>query len=349
MYIKHVLYQKKKKKILSLPIDWSQLNHSTILIAGATGMIGTMLVDTLMESNKKNNSNIKVLTIGRSLEHAQKRFSTYFNHPLFKFIPQDINQEISIDEEITYIFHCASNTHPKAYASDPIGTIMTNIVGTNNLLKFAALNNVKRTVFLSSVEIYGENTGSISQFSETDLGYIDCNTVRAGYPEGKRAGESLCQAYISKWDMDIVISRICRVYGPTMLYNDSKALSQFIKNAVNKEDIVLKSDGLQHYSYCYVADTVSALLYILLYGVKGNAYNIADEKSDVLLKDLTLMLSSYVGTKVSYKLPDEIEKAGFSKATKALLNAQKLKQLGWNACYNLEDGLQRTLSILMDM
>ena len=179
--------------------------------------------------------------------------------------------------------------------------------------------------------------------------YIDCNTVRAGYPEGKRAGESLCQAYISKWDMDIVISRICRVYGPTMLYNDSKALSQFIKNAVNKEDIVLKSDGLQHYSYCYVADTVSALLYILLYGVKGNAYNIADEKSDVLLKDLTLMLSSYVGTKVSYKLPDEIEKAGFSKATKALLNAQKLKQLGWNACYNLEDGLQRTLSILMDM
>jgi len=199
----------------------------------------------------------------------------------------------------------------------------------------------KRVIYLSSVEIYGENRGDKEKFDESYCGYIDCNTMRAGYPEGKRTGEALCQAYIKKYGLDIVIPRICRVFGPTMLDTDSKALAQFIKNAARQEDIVLKSEGTQYFSYCYVADVVSALLYILLYGKTGEAYNIADELFDIKLKDLTALLAKIAGTKVVFELPDDVEKKGFSKATTARLDAQKLRKLGWRVNGTIEQKVKK--------
>ena len=144
--------------------------------------------------------------------------------------------------KIDYVIHAASNTHPVAYASDPIGTITANVFGTQYLLDYAKEADCKRFVFLSSVEIYGENRGDTDKFTEDYLGYIDCNTMRAGYPESKRTGEALCQAYRKQMEMDVVIPRLSRVYGPTMLMSDTKALSQFILKSVKQEDIVLKSE-----------------------------------------------------------------------------------------------------------
>ncbi len=94
--------------------------------------------------------------------------------------------------------------------------------------------------FFQLSKIYGENRGDVEKFTEDYCGYIDCNTLRAGYPEGKRVSESLCQAYSAKHHLDIVIPRLCRTFGPTMLLSDSKASSQFILNTVHGEDIVLK-------------------------------------------------------------------------------------------------------------
>lgn len=145
------------------------------------------------------------------------------------------------------MFHCASNTHPRDYAADPIGTVLTGVVGTKNALDYAVLCGAKRSVFLSSVEIYGENRGDTDKFSEDYLGYIDCNTLRAGYPEGKRAGEALCQAYIEKYGMDIVIPRICRVYGPSMLKTDSKALASLSKRLRPMRILCLKARELSFF------------------------------------------------------------------------------------------------------
>lgn len=148
-----------------------------------------------------------------------------------KFIYCDINNSVA-DLELPaadYIIHAASNTHPVAYAGDPVGTIAANVIGTDNLLKWASAVKCKRFVFLSSVEVYGENRGDTDKFAEDYMGYIDCNTLRAGYPESKRTGEALCQAYRKQDGMDIVIPRLSRAYGPTMLASDTKAISQFIK------------------------------------------------------------------------------------------------------------------------
>jgi len=349
MYIKHELYTKNIMDIVEMKFAWEKLSNQSILITGATGMIGTALIDVLMERNKEHQSGIVIYAMSRSEERAKERFSDYWGASEFHFLQGDINEPLESEITFDYIFHCASNTHPRAYSTDPVGTVLTNIVGTNNLLSYAVKHPAKRIVFLSTVEIYGENRGDIDRFDENYCGYIDCNTMRAGYPEGKRAGEALCQSYISQYGMDIVIPRICRVYGPTMLESDSKALAQFIRNAVNKENIVLKSEGTQLFSYGYVTDVVEALLTILDKGECGQAYNIADEASDIRLRDLAAILAQTAGKEVIFELPDAVEAKGYSKATKAIMNADKLKGLGWRATHSIEEGLTKTVRILQEM
>ena len=198
------------------------------------------------------------------------------------------------------------------------------------------------------MEIYGENRKDVDKFGESYLGYIDCNTVRAGYPESKRLSEALCNAFEAQKEQDFVIGRFSRVYGPTMGIDDSKAIAQFIRKAAAGEDIVLKSDGNQLYSYTYVVDAAVAALYLLLYGKSGEAYNVADENSEITLKDLAGILAEAAGSRVVFELPDAVEQAGYSTATKALLDTKKINELGWRAKTPIKEGLEKTVQILRD-
>lgn len=340
------LYKEDIQKCAEIQIDWTKLENKSVLITGASGLIGSFLIDVLMYKDM----NCKIYALGRNVEKAKQRFAPYWEDENFQFVVSDINDGMTLDvASVDYIIHAASNTHPILYAEDPIGTVITNVIGTKNLLDFASLHETKRVAFLSSVEVYGENRGDCEKFKEDYCGYIDCNTMRAGYPESKRAGEALCQAYIKQKDLDIVIPRLSRTYGPTMLKTDSKAIAQFIKKGIEKENVVLKSEGKQFYSYCYVADTVSGILYCLTEGTCGEAYNIADENSDIIMKDLAQTIADYVGTQVIFELPDQKESAGYSKATKAVMDGSKLKNIGWNAAYSMKDGLERTIDILREV
>ncbi len=341
-YIQDIVY------IASLPLSWEKLQGSSVMISGATGMIGSVLVDTIMYRNKTENMNCMVYALGRSEEKAKARFSYCWDEPELKFIPYDVNEPLVRDdiEKVGYVLHLASNTHPVAYATDPIGTITANIIGSRNMLEFASAHGAIRCAFASSNEIYGENRGDVELFDERYSGYIDCNTLRAGYPESKRCSEALCQAYIRQKGMDVVIARLTRSYGPTMLPSDTKAISQFIKNGVNGEDIVLKSAGLQNYSYTYVADAASGLLTVLLCGTCGEVYNVAHESSNITLRDLAEIIASYVGKQVVFQIPDAVESAGYSTATKALLDGSKLADLGWKPRYEIKEGITKTIDIL---
>lgn len=334
--------------VAELALPWEKLYNKSMLISGATGLVGSFLVDVLLKRNKEWNMNCKVYALGRDKERAQSRFEYCLEDELFDFIPWDITRPLVRNDIRTmdYMIHLASNTHPVQYSADPIGTIATNIIGLEHMLEFALNHNASRVAFASSNEIYGENRGDVELFHEEYCGYIDSNTMRAGYPESKRCGESLCQAYIYQKNLDIVIPRLTRTYGPTMMAGDTKAIAQFIRKAIAKEDIVLKSKGTQYYSYTYVADAVSGLLTILLCGEKGEAYNIADEASDIMLKDLAEIIAEFVGKKVIFEVPDKAESAGYSKATKARLNGEKLRKLGWMAKYDIKTGIERTINIL---
>ena len=346
------IYMDDVKKIADLDYTCDKLKDKSLAISGATGMIGSFLIDVLMYRNEKYNQNVAVYAFGRNEEKAKKRFEKYFDNDNFRFVKQDINNPIDENickDKVDYIIHAASNTHPVAYSSDPIGTISANVIGTNNLLDWAAKVGCERFVFLSSVEIYGENKGDTDKFAEDYLGYIDCNTLRAGYPESKRTGEALCQAYIKQRGLDVVIPRLSRCYGPTMLDSDTKALSQFILKGVNSEDIVLKSEGTQLYSYAYVADAVSGIIKLMFDGECGGAYNVVSDASDIMLKDLAGIIADYVGKKVIFELPSETERAGYSKATKATLASDKIKETGWKSFFDIKEGLHHTIDVLRSL
>jgi nucleoside-diphosphate-sugar epimerase len=330
-------------------IPWYELRGKKILITGATGLICSFLIDILMFRNKIFDDYITIFAIGRNVNKARARFNDYFYSENFIFLQQDIQLPVELVGKVDYIIHGASNTHPVAYAMDPINTILLSIIGTKNILDLAASQKAKRTIFLSTVEIYGQNRGDVDQFKEEYCGYIDSNTLRAGYPEGKRAAEALCQAYIKEKNIDVVIARCCRVYGPTMGTDDSKAIAQFIRCAVKNENIILKSNGEQEYSYCYVADVCTAIIILLTRGEKGEAYNIADINSNITLYQIARMLSDYIKKSVMFEIPSAIELSGYSKATKALLNNSKLKNLGWEAKYAIEYGLIETIEILKSL
>lgn len=349
MYLKSSMYKTDIDRIISLALPWDKLRNQSLLLTGATGLIGTMLVDVLMNQNKEKRLNCTIFAVGRNVEKAKERFGDYWNSPLFCFIPLDVNNPIGLSENVDYIIHAASNTHPRLYASDPVGSLMTNLEGTHNLLEYGRTHRMKRMLFLSSVEIYGQALHPDDVFDEKYCGYIDCNTLRACYPEGKRAGEALCNAYISKYDMDIVIPRLSRVYGPTMRLDDSKAMSQFLMNGVRGEDIVLKSQGLQKFSYCYVGDVVQGLLYCLLKGKCGEAYNVADKKTDMLLKDITKYIAGLNGRKVVFDIPDATEQKGFSNVTVGVMDSGKLQRLGWKPFDDLKSGIRKTIAVLKEL
>lgn len=341
------LYRQDLRRVAELPLDWALLQDRSILISGATGMIGSFLVDLIAYKNLQDALNCTIYALGRNRQKARDRFPAFMDQPWFRFVCCDVNAGIPLQtEHVDYILHAASNTHPIAYATDPIGTVTTNIIGTHNLLKYAADHHTKRFIFSSTVEVYGENRGDTEYFSEDYCGYIDCNTLRAGYPESKRAGEALCQAYIRQKGLDIVIPRLSRVYGPTMLMSDTKAISQFIKNSLAGENIVLKSAGTQFFSYSYVADAVAGILYCMCKGVCGEAYNVADKASDITLRDLAKIIADQSGTQVVFEIPSAVESAGYSKATKAILDSSKLQALGWHALWDIRSGIAQTVSIL---
>ncbi|MGO5272204.1 NAD-dependent epimerase/dehydratase family protein [Collinsella sp. LCP21S3_C3] len=318
------------------------LAGKTVVISGATGMIGAFLIDVLMRKNSTEGLSCKVVALGRSAVKAKARLP-YFGRDHFSFEEGLVTASgYRPVAPADYVLHLASSTHPRQYATDPIGTIRANVDGLQNLLEYSAGCGA-RLLFASSVEVYGQNRGDVERFTEGYCGNIDCNTLRACYNESKRLGEAMCQAYRSQRGVESVIARIARVYGPTLLPDDSKALSQFMHHSLAGEDVVLKSEGTQRFSYLHVADAVSGLLHVLLLGADGEAYNLADEGSDVALKDLAALVAEVGQVKVVFDLPDAQEAAGYSKATLALMDGSKAKGLGWIACYGIADGIRATM------
>lgn len=325
-----------------------KLNNTTILVTGAAGLIGTYLIYLLMNYNQRYSGQIHVLAVDIQEQEMQKRFCAYDADTLFEKRIWDIaKEEVSLEgQKVDYIIHAASHTSPVDYANDPVGTMTANVLGTYHLLEYAVKNRVKRFLFCSSVEVYGQNKGDTDEFDENYSGYVNCNTVRAAYPSAKRAAESMCAAYGSQYGVDYTIARIGRIYGPTVYLNDTKAPTQFIMNAVKGQDIVLKSDGMQEYSYGYVGDCATALLVILTSGSNAEAYNIADEESKARLKTFAGYAAAAAHKELVFEQPNAVEQKGYSKVTKATMNVEKLTALGWTARFHLEEGMKKTISYI---
>ncbi len=343
-------FSSEYEKAAMIDINWSMLDNKCVMITGATGLIGKYLIEVLLQRNRTNGLHTRIIAVGRNEEKFRTRFADVKDSDNVIFLKHDVQEPFDdYKERVDVIVHMASNTHPKLYATDPIGTEMSNILGTYYLLQLAAANKGCRFVFASSGDIYGDNRSDKEFIEETDCGYINCNTLRAGYIEGKRASEALCNAYREAEGIDFVIARFCRLYGPTMQLSDSKAISQFINKAILKQDIVLKSKGTQTFSYLYIYDAVTALLTVMCNGENGNAYNIAANDQALALKDLAAILAQIGESKVVFDLPDEIEHKGASTFQNVKLDGSKLTSLGWKSQVDMAEGLRHTVESIRKM
>ncbi len=329
-----------KSFVSTLDLDF--LENQTICITGGTGLIGSYLVDSILFSNK----NIKLILLCSNKARAEKRFEKFVDDSRLMIVEQNLMLPIEINEPINYIISAASFSDSKNYGLYPVETLNINVIGNYNLFELARKQtDFKKYFFSSSSEIYGEETDILK---ETTKGIVNCLDIRSCYNESKRLCETMCVAYSHEYNIPTVVGRFSRIYGPSMKLEDSKALSQFLTKGVNKEDVVLKSKGEQQFSYCYVSDSVSAVFKLLKDGKNAEAYNITNNNELLSLKEIAQIVADTSGVELKFEIPTSQESIGYSRATIAVQDASKLRELGWNATINLKEGIKNTYEILKE-
>lgn len=318
-----------------------------ILITGATGLIGSCIVDALLYANRYLNGKYTVYAASRNLDKLKNRFSYITDGTEgIHFLEYDVCYPLEAELDLDYVIHAASNADPGSYAKYPSETILTNVIGIQNILEYARKHRCAQVLFTSTMEVYGQ-VDCDRMLKEEDYGRIPFQDIRSGYPESKRVAELLCRSYFAEYQVPVRIARLGYIYGPTMLPTDDKVIAQFIRNIVHFNDIHLKSCGVQRRSYCYVADAVQGLFWILLHGTDGEAYNVADKNSITTIRELAETAARSGNCKVIHDY-DPGSKPVPSGMMHAVLDTEKIEKLGWNPHYPLEDGLEQTKRIYAD-
>jgi len=332
---------------ISAVVCFEKLKNKMIMIAGAAGLIGSFLVDLLMRANEIFDANITILALGRSRERLSKRFEEIKTDKLI-YIQQDVTEGIDLNYLADFIIHAASNAYPASFNTDPVGTIMSNILGTKRLLDYGLSHKTQRLLFVSSGEVYGQGDLAIDSFEESYSGYLDPVQPRSCYPASKRTAETLCTSYTKQFGLDTVIVRPCHTYGPNVTSSDNRANVQFVNNVLRGEDIVMNSTGTQMRSYCYISDCASAILTVLLNGKSCEAYNIVNSGCRVTIADFARTVAKVAGRNLIFENPDTIALAEQTPISKQVLNTEKLESLGWEGKYSVQIGIEHTLSALID-
>lgn len=322
-------------------LPWDQLDGCNILVTGATGLIGSAIIRTLMAQTGRK---FQIYACGRNTERAHSLYQKYWNDETFHFIEYDVTNSLECNTIFHYIIDAASNASPNFFAQSPVEVMMANILGVHNLMQYGINHGMRRFLYISTGEVYGQGDGRV--LTEDYCGYVPLLSARSCYPNSKRAAETLCSSYIAEYGTDAVIVRLSHVYGPGFTEKDNRVYAQFIRNILRGEDIVMKSTGEQMRSWCYVDDCVSAIMYALMHGKSGEAYNVADGSSTISIKQLAEMIAEIGNKKVIVNMPSEAEKKGFNPVTKSVFSTDKIESLGWKLSEgSMIDKMRKTIEI----
>ena len=350
--INDAVLQEDLEAIANSDLPFEKLRNTTILITGATGLIGSQLAKALAACNRIHDLNSKICILVRCREKAESIFGDLLKRDDVEVIKGDILDPYIeyIDEKkrIDYIFHAASVTASKMMVEQPVNTIYTSLNGTSNILELAHAKKCKGVVYVSSMEMYGkfEKKGEESPYiDEETLGYINPLEVRSNYPESKRMCENMCVAYTKQYGVPVSIARLSQTFGAGILQTENRVFAQFARSAIRGENIVLHTLGKSEGNYCYTRDTVKALILLLVNGKRGEAYNIANEESHTTIAQMAQMVCEKIAgsrIRVIFDIP-EGNTYGYAADTCMKLNTSKMRSLGWEPEIGLEESYKRMI------
>lgn len=329
-------------------LEWSLLSGSTILISGGSGLLGSYLVKSLLTINDAFDLGLHIICVTRSSKSVQNRLLDYQESQSLTILLHDITVPLPSDcPSADVIIHAASQASPKYYGSDPVGTLLANTSGTENLLNYAVSCKSSRFLFFSSGEVYGVPFDSSQPIAEQDYGYLDPIKVRSCYAESKRIGETMCAAWNHQYGLCANVVRPFHTYGPGMALDDGRVFADFVSDVVSHRDIELKSDGLAMRSFCYISDATLGFLTVLLNGLPGEAYNVANPCTEISMKDLAYSLANLFperGISVRCSVRSADGPYLQSPAMYSCASILKISQLGWTPYIGIEEGFKRTIS-----
>lgn len=336
-------------------IDFSKFKDSSVLITGASGMLASYMALSLLYLNKRYGYNIKVIAIARNKTAFYEIFSDFADDSHLIFIESDII-DISCESlqnfEVDYIIHTASPSRSDQFLKNPLQVIYPNVFATDRLLNLAYQKQIKSFLYFSTCDIYGKVDDG--HLVENRIGGLDPLDLRSVYGESKRMAETLCKAYYTQYNVPVKIARIAHTYAPTMdLYNDSRVFASFVKNIVNDENIIMKSDGKAKRAFCYITDATIGYFKILLEGENGEAYNVANNKELMSISDLAkLLIDMYPEKKLELVIEKQseiyLENKNISSLNELCIDTQKLEKLGWKPSVTIKEGFKRVIDSFLN-
>lgn len=325
-------------------LDLSAFAGKTVLVTGATGLIGSTIVKTLLAYDAcKLGTPIRVVAVARNLLKAQAMFSSYATASLV-FAIGDIKDAVPYQGSVDYVVHCASTTASKAFVSQPVETIVTAIEGTRQILEFCRQKHVAKCVYLSSLEVYG--VPQKEWVDETTLsGFLDWTQIRSSYSEGKRMCECLCMSYASEYQVPVVVARLAQTFGAGFAPTDNRVFAQFIRAGKQGLPIVLRTKGQTVRDYCYVTDAVAGILVLLQKGMPGESYNIANEATTCSIREMADLVVALTQNGSYVKIDESVSaaKLGYNPIMKIQLVSDKLRAMGWKPDIGLREAFIRML------
>lgn len=308
-------------------LPWEALDHTTVAITGGTGLIGSQLVRVVLSRNDYFNSGISLVL---PVRNQNKAVSIFGDRSEIEYVDWILGVPLFLPRKCDYFIHAACETSSKSFLESPVETLFSTIDGAKHTLRAALDSSVKKYLFLSTMEVYGEVSGVVA---EKDLGKLDPMIVRNSYPEAKCLAECLCASYASEFDLETVVLRLAQTFGQGVSRNDSRVFAEFGRHAVAGEDIVLYSDGTKKNMYLSIDDAIAAILFALVKGESGNAYNAANEETYCSIKEMATLVLNGFGNKdaVVRRETNQEREASFRKSADLALDCSKIKALGWEA------------------
>lgn len=325
-------------------IAWEKLRGKSVMITGASGMVGTYFVRTLLKLNEISDLDIRVICVVRNVNKIDDDIR---NNDRVEILAHDVTEPFEYDNNIDYIIHAASPASPLIMKDDPVGTIAANVLGTFNTLRLASEKEVDGYMFISSREIYGQPSAEQEFFTEDTYGFVNPLDPRSCYPEGKKAAETMCASFKAQYGLNVKVARLAHTYGPGMSIYDGRVQADFLRNVVFNEDILMKSEGLPVRTYTYIADAAAGMFRILLNG-EDMVYNIGDENAKISIRGLAELLAGLIPEKnisVKIEIPEGGTK-GCAPFTLGILDSSRLRKIGWKPLYSIEEGFLRTIQYL---